>query len=172
MRYRTRPRVAYLAGRFERKDQLIEAEIVLAEHNILPGTRWLHGESDMRSSDDEAKAEWALKDTEDVLNADFLIAFSEDLSDQVYSDDIEPPGLVVPAIWARGGRHVEFGIALGNGMDIAVIGPKENLFHYANQPGVEPRVRHFDTLTSFIEWYDENNVLPDDAEFPVNILPE
>lgn len=32
--------------------------------------------------------------------------------------------------WGRGGRHVEFGYALGLDKLIWVIGPLENIFHY------------------------------------------
>lgn len=178
MKYRTSPRTAYLAGRFERKEDLLHAEAFFANHNIVPGTRWLHMETDMRLSDEEHRKMWALLDVEDVRNADFLIAFSEDLtemdgdapgSDRVTED--EDGELWVPAIWARGGRHVEFGIALANGLDIVVIGPMENLFHYfdartadAIKKGVPPQINHYNSIESFAAWYDENNVLPDDAE--------
>lgn len=183
MRYRTRPRTAYLAARFDRKPELIKAESVLAEHNILPGTRWLHKETDMRVSTPEEVTGFAIMDVEDVLNADFLIAFSEELTHPwqygegnccFATDDEEPDGtphLFVPAVWARGGRHVEFGIALGAQMDIAVIGPQENIFHHydVRQPwqiedGVEPKIKHYETLEDFIQWYDESNLLPEDAE--------
>lgn len=176
MKYRTAPRTAYLAGRFERREELLHWEAFLANHNILPGTRWLHMETDMRLSDDEHRKKWALLDVEDVRNADFLIAFSEDLHEP--SEDVRPyptldgkEVLVVPAIWARGGRHVEFGVALANGLDIVVIGPPENLFHYfdgrtsdAIKKGVPPQINHYNSVESFAAWYDENNVLPDDAE--------
>jgi hypothetical protein len=183
VRYRTRARTAYLAGRFERREELIAAETVLKEHNILPGSRWLHKESDMRKIDDAHREEWATKDIEDVLNADMVIFFSEDLTrpwkygegDCVFAtEDEEPDGtphLFVPAIWARGGRHVEYGVALAQGISIAVIGPKENLFHYYPRefPSTEERqVQHFATLDEFIAFYDENNAMPEDAEMPVN----
>lgn len=41
----------------------------------------------------------------------------------------------------RGGRHVEFGIALEREIPIFVIGPRENIFHY-----MLTRVQHFENL--------------------------
>lgn len=182
MRYRTRPRTAYLAARFERKEELQAAEARLEEEcSILPGARWLNGETDMRGAPDDDRRQWANMNMQDVLNADILITFSEDLTDADKVPELamipfkDRPQIYAPAIWARGGRHVEFGLALGMGISIAVIGPKENLFHYTDQRSpkavekdAEAQINHFDTLDAFIEWYQKNNELPEDAEFPDN----
>jgi hypothetical protein len=171
MKYRTRPRTAYIAGRFERRDEFIAAEKTLEEHNILSGTRWLHMEQDMRVSDDDHRKQWAMNDYADVINADFLLVFSEDLSQigngVIARGDKTSSDLYVPALWARGGRHVEFGIALASSVDIVVIGPKENIFHWYDpriKEDTEPLIRHFDTLEDFLAWYDEANILPADAD--------
>lgn len=168
MKYRTRPRTAYIAGRFERRDEFIEAEKTLGEHNILSGTRWLHMEQDMRTSDDDHRKQWAMNDFADVVNADFLIVFSEDLT--TAGEGVvgtEKGTLWVPALWARGGRHVEFGIAIASSIDIVVIGPKENIFHWYDprlKADTEPLIRHFATLDDFLAWYDQANILPNDAD--------
>lgn len=172
MKYRTTPRTAYLAGRFERKQELIHVEEFLKNHNIMPGTRWLHQETDMREADEEGRKRYSLINVEDVRNADFLITLSEDLEYPSESLVNGIDGLTyVPAIWARGGRHVEFGVALANGLDIVVIGPPENLFHYydgrtpdAIAKGKPTQINHYNSIESFATWYDENNVLPEDAE--------
>lgn len=57
------------------------------------------------------------------------------------------------ATWnRRGGRHVEFGYALGYHKAIAVIGPRENIFHYV------PGVYHHATLDEFIEEWNDGSV--------------
>ena len=38
---------------------------------------------------------------------------------------------------ARGGRHVEFGLALAAGKRLCIVGPRENIFHFL------PRVEVF-----------------------------
>ena len=45
----------------------------------------------------------------------------------------------------RGGRHVEFGIAVAQGMYLIVVGRRENVFHHL------PDVRQFDDLPSALE---------------------
>ena len=58
----------------------------------------------------------------DVGKADLLIAFSEPTKSTTAS---------------RGGRHVEFGMALARGTRVMVVGPYENIFHRL------PMVEHF-----------------------------
>jgi hypothetical protein len=159
---------------------LIANEKILADHNITSLTNWLHSAADATGQEtqcdtDEERARFAEQDFEGVINADFLLYYSEDLTD-ISLDGTEgdepikhePFGKVyVPALWARGGRHVEFGIALGQHMNIVIIGPRENIFHWYDRIiGGEPQIRHFDTLEEFVTWYDEENVLPEDAEMP------
>lgn len=60
----------------------------------------------------ELRAKFALEDIQDVYRASVLIAFTE------------PPRSTA----SRGGRHVEFGYALGNGIRLIVVGYRENIF--------------------------------------------
>ena len=76
----------------------------------------------------------AAEDLEDVLRADCLVSFTE-----------EPAAGVAWA--ARGGRHVEFGIALAMGKRLCVVGPRENIFHHL------PRVEVFRSLTELIDTF-------------------
>ena len=48
-----------------------------------------------------------------------------------------------PRTPTRGGKHVELGIALGLGMTVAVIGPKENVFHFHPRVTIFPRFSDF-----------------------------
>ena len=57
---------------------------------------------------------YAQADVRDIAEADTFVFFS------------------VPSTRAtlRGGRHVEFGMALALGKNIVIVGPKENIFHH------------------------------------------
>ena len=63
----------------------------------------------------EEKAEIAREDVEDVHACDILVLLST-------------PIITIPA--GRGGKHVEFGIALALGKRICVMGARENVFHW------------------------------------------
>lgn len=70
---------------------------------------------------------FAGRDLEDIAAADGFLFFAED------------PQIGIP----RGGRHVEFGLALALAKVVEVIGPSENIFHLL------PDVVHF---ASFEDW--------------------
>jgi len=72
-------------------------------------------EGDDGSTSDEAaslRELFAHEDINDVLESELLIAFTE------------PPRSNA----SRGGRHVELGIAIGAGIDVFVVGYRENIF--------------------------------------------
>jgi hypothetical protein len=49
----------------------------------------------------------------------------------------------------KGGRHVEFGLAVAAGKRLVVIGPRENVFHCL--PGVSV-VTDIEALIGFLAW--------------------
>jgi hypothetical protein len=117
----------YLAARYSRKNEIKEYSYDLMEIPDLKVTAsWLdelHApDSVMSDVSDDLLEHYADVDVHEVKNADVLVFFAED------------PLVGTP----RGGRHVEFGIALALGKIIFVVGPHENIFHY------QPRVYHFD----------------------------
>lgn len=137
----------YLAARYKRRLELCEyrKQLIGMGHDVQ--ARWLHGghqisdkgvpigdggealvEATGGHSEEGAhlRAKFANDDWEDVTGADLVINFTE------------PPR----AEANRGGRHVEFGIALALGKRVMVIGHRENLFHWL--PQVE-----------FYEWWEE-----------------
>jgi len=138
----------YLAGRYGRREELLDyaADLVHRGHGVT--SRWLGGghqaeELDAGGNGDVARwpleqaRRFALDDIEDVLAADGLIAFSE------------PPRSTA----SRGGRHVEFGMALcwrlASGVGpLVVIGPRENVFHCL------PEVDVFPDWPAFLVWLD------------------
>lgn len=132
----------YLAARYSRRLELCRYREDLANYGNTVTARWLNGEHQIDTAgkpigeDGEALVEdgstelhasmrqkFAQDDFEDVLEADTLIAFSE-----------EPR-----SGHSRGGRHVEFGIALGVGIRIIAVGPHENIFFWL------PQIQHFET---------------------------
>lgn len=105
----------YIAGRFDRKEELRGYADTLTSLGYYVTSTWLYGkhESDGECTTDELAA-FAEEDLLDIMNADVLLAFTE-----------------TPEIgYQTGGRHVELGFALGQGIDVAIIGPPENVFHH------------------------------------------
>lgn len=122
----------YLAAQYARRDELREHKAALEPLGIEVTSRWLDEQEPLNSQMGEKSDSWYVEtatiDLEDVDRADGVVFFSEN------------PLVGIP----RGGRHVEFGYALGTGKPVYVIGPKENVFHYID------RVYHFNTLEGFI----------------------
>lgn len=114
----------YLASRYSTKEQMAIYAAELRANGIGVTSRWIdepHSSNIGGLPTSILSAEEILKlaedDIEDVRKADLLVFFSVD------------PKIPV----ARGGRHVEFGYALGLGKPILVVGPRENIFHYLPQ---------------------------------------
>lgn len=90
------------------------------------GERLVEGREDERRLARELRNRFAVEDVEDVRQADILVAFTE-----------QPRSVA-----SRGGRHVEFGLALALGKRMWIVGPRENLFHWG-----------YDSI-QFPEWFD------------------
>jgi hypothetical protein len=127
----------YLASRYSRREELCayRAELEALGHTVTG--RWLNGshqidnagkpigdhgeklvEGDSGESGEQAdalRAHFVKEDCEDVYMAECVISFTE------------PPR---SALGNRGGRHVEFGMAVAWGKRLIVVGHRENLFHY------------------------------------------
>lgn len=119
----------YLAARYTRRVELCAYRDDLRAIGHVVTSRWLNGDHESPTNrglgpvDPKDSMTWALEDIEDVRAAHCLIAFTE-------------PARVEPG---RGGRHVEYGMALGLGLQVAVVGHYENVFHCL------PGVRFFST---------------------------
>jgi len=109
----------YLASRYSRHIELQEIAKVLISHGHEITSRWLWGnhQIDDKGLSIEAKRSererFANEDYEDLMRAETVISFTE----------------VPRSSNSRGGRHVEFGIALAFQKRCIVIGPRENVFH-------------------------------------------
>ena len=131
--------LVYLAARYSRRDELRLIRDELQRRGHVVTSRWLdtewsekppkerQGLDHSSAAPPEYRQRHVIEDVEDVLTAACMISFTE----QPRSD-------------GRGGRHVEFGIALATGKRLVVVGPRENLFHY------HPRVEHYDDVANML----------------------
>jgi hypothetical protein len=137
----------YLAGRYSRREELCEYRIELQKLGFKVQSRWLDGEHQLSTegvpigkegeslverslrpgeylSEHEMskraailRSKFATDDFEDVCNAQLIINFTEQPRSKAN----------------RGGRHVEFGIALANKSRVIVVGYREHIFHWLPQ---------------------------------------
>ena len=133
----------YLAARYSRRVELAEYADQLRALGHQVTSRWLLGQHQADELEIAAAGQvdqvpefarrFAEEDIEDVTFADVVVAFSE------------PPRSTA----SRGGRHVEFGMALGwvlagyRSLDggrrqVVVIGQRENVFHCLREVAVFP----------------------------------
>ena len=108
----------YLAARYRRRPEMQRRaeELSALGHHVT--SRWIRGSHSVSDGlDDPSWARFAQEDFEDVAAADAVVCF------------LEPGG------GGSGGRHVELGMALGQGKRTIVVGEPEHLFH--TLPSVE-----------------------------------
>jgi nucleoside 2-deoxyribosyltransferase len=104
------PASIYLAGPWERREQLARLARYLERHGHRVTSRWLtqHGEAqDVDEFRRQARNDLADIDAADVLVLDTRVEGSP-----------------------RGGRHFESGYAFANGTPIILLGLPVNVFHY------------------------------------------
>ncbi|HEV7536226.1 MAG TPA: hypothetical protein VGP90_11360 [Acidimicrobiia bacterium] len=133
----------YLCSRYSRRLELVEYADQLRTLGHQVTSRWLEGQHQADELEiaaagavhevPEVARRFAEEDVEDVTFADVVVAFSE------------PPRSSA----SRGGRHVEFGMALGwvlagyttvdgGRRQVVVIGQRENVFHCLTEVDVFP----------------------------------
>ena len=108
----------YLASRYSRREELKRYREDLHEAGHIVTSRWLNGDHEVhKASLDEERSQaeqgFAIEDRDDVLYSDLVISFTE----KPRSEN------------SRGGRHVEYGIAIGANIPNWIVGPRENVFH-------------------------------------------
>lgn len=135
----------YLAGRYSRREEFVKYRLDLADRHIGVTSRWLNGDHKVDRTGspvaedgavlgaDDLRTQFAYEDIADVKAADVLVLFTEDPEATSAS---------------RGGRHVEFGMALAWLKPLVTVGPYENLFTYL------PEVAHFDTWAEYLAYVD------------------
>jgi nucleoside 2-deoxyribosyltransferase len=132
----------YLASRYSRFPEMqgYRAELESLGHTVT--SRWIDGHQldDSHLSPELEKIRFAQEDRADLIDADCVISFTE-----------EPRTLST----SRGGRHVEFGMAIALDKRVIVVGHRENVFH--SLPGVEffeswkDALRHLDGRLAILE---------------------
>jgi nucleoside 2-deoxyribosyltransferase len=93
-------------------------------------SRWIRGDHEITGvNDDSEQRRFAEENFADILMADIVICRSDPLFFRS----------------GRGGRHVEFGIALATKKRIILIGERENVFHWI------PRVEVYRTFEEIVK---------------------
>lgn len=106
----------YLAARYSRRDEMRARRDQLARAGHIVTSCWLDQPYEAAEAlAPHLYARIAKQDLADLWNAEAVIAFTEPTS--VPND-------------SRGGRHVEFGLAVAWHKAIFIVGPRENIFHY------------------------------------------
>lgn len=109
----------YLAAWYERNAEMRDYRdrLKVMGHHVTSGWidqhKWKLPQSmgeDEVLAHPEIAARYALKDLQDIVACDLLVHFTS-------------PG------FGKGGRHIEFGYALALRLPIAIVGPRENVFH-------------------------------------------
>lgn len=125
----------YIAARFSRRPEAnrLAWTLKMLGHSIT--SRWVlpEGRHEIPSgmscqASDSERERFAMEDLDDVMSCDWMISLME-----------EPRGN------GRGGRHVEFGIAIALQRRLIIIGPRETVFHHL------PTVEHYHDTSEFLE---------------------
>lgn len=118
----------YLAARYSRRLEICQYRDELVALGHVVTSRWLNGTHEFTeglspTAAYEYRQQFSQEDIEDIREADAIVSFTED------------PELHGKA-GGRGGRHVEFGFALGvnsathkSRFRVIVVGHRENVFH-------------------------------------------
>jgi hypothetical protein len=114
----------YLAARYSRRDEMKGVASRLRGMGHIVTSRWLDTDWEITERGSSAapaayREQYSRFDMDDVQSADCMISFTE----EPRKGD------------SRGGRHVEFGMAVAWNKDLVVVGHRENLFHHL--PGVD-----------------------------------
>ena len=128
----------YLAAPYSLKPLMEQYARELKEDDINVVSSWLEEphppDIQLWEVPAETHRQYAVRDIEDIHNSDAMVFFVDQTRSLV-----------------RGGRHVEFGIALESNIPIFVVGDFENMFHYL------PQIEHFsnwelakNALTSYL----------------------
>lgn len=146
-----RPMRFYLAGRYDRHPEMEQFAKELREIGDEVTCEWITG-----VHSNTLYEICAQKDLADLFDSDGLILFGDDLVTTPECSEFGVP--LVPAKWATGGRHVEFGVILCTRIlhdaqitvpfyRLVVVDHKQNIFHHLSQY-VEfyPSLKEFITL--------------------------
>ncbi len=134
----------YLAARFSKRPIVEAWGKALEHHGFEIVSRWSQRDSDHKlvdglspQAEDSERQRFAIEDIEDIDKAHICLSLMEE-----------------PRNNSRGGRHIEFGYALGKGLDLWIVGPRETVFHHL------PQVHCFDDwvdcFNAMVNYYNGN----------------
>jgi len=130
----------YLAAAWSRRDEIAEVANELRKlPNLEITSRWLKEPTVLGSKivrGNRFRRRRAQEDVDDVLRADMLVRFSDDLS-----------GATVPAKLATGSRMFEQGLAYAKGKRIVIVGGPQPIFDYLPEM---THLRHLDELKNYL----------------------
>ena len=111
--------VVFLSARYARRHELRRYREDLQARGIRVAARWIDGEDEASLAGPDRADAFRLLEMVliDLAQANVVVSFTEDPEHQ-------------PEGGSRGGRHVEFGMALEAGKRLYLVGPRENLFHH------------------------------------------
>ena len=114
-------RKVYLASRYKDRPTMLRWKTELECVGYKVTSRWINGSHEITTdaTGDEDRQRFAKEDLADVVAAGIFLCHS----DRSFFRS------------GRGGRHVEFGVAVATGKRIIMVGERENVFHWL--PGVE-----------------------------------
>jgi hypothetical protein len=118
----------YLSARYGRRSEMVKCAYELRDDGHRVTSQWINGEDETEGQRHTFadQRQWALDDLYDINRSETLIAFTEPAD----------------SAFGRGGRHVEFGYAMARGLNLIVVGPRENVFH------------HHDDVIWFSNWHE------------------
>jgi len=137
----------YLASRYSYHKELQNIAHILIKQGHEITSRWIWGNhqiDDKGLSAEIAREErerFATEDYEDILKADTVMSFTE----------------IPRSSNSRGGRHVEFGMALALKKRCIVVGHRENVFHCL------PFVEFYEEINAALEAVDSDKSLWEDG---------
>ncbi len=139
----------YIAARFDRlsemnvyaqqlrgKGHVVDCRWLTGSHQLHPGAEQLDSSAGFIEDTNGVTMlgqPFAIDDLYDLENSDAIILFSE-------KPDVKTK---------RGGRHTEFGIAIGIGLKLYIVGPRENVFHTL------PDIVRFNTWDDCMEYFSK-----------------
>lgn len=123
----------YLASRYGRRLELVGYANRLQGLGHVVTSSWLLGTHEIHDTCPSLAlgAQFAREDQVDLMGSDMMISFTE----------------APNSPHSRGGRHVEFGMALSARKKCVVIGYRENVFHYL------PEVLFYDDWDAFMKQF-------------------
>lgn len=137
----------YFAARYSRREELCAYAEQARAAGLEVTSRWIATDHQAVNDDPRAMVLFGAQDLDDLLRSDWVVTFTE-----------PPRGMSTN----RGGRHVEYGLALGlalagRPLRALVVGPAENVFHALSW------IPRFETWDKALRYLIERwpNVLPD-----------